>query len=202
MDCDVSCGVVQAREPWQTPASVPCENLLWTQFLHKARFALFIYCMFAKFGFAHMSLLHMQHTSISFIVISIFIMEHQVHPQVLQTWNMHLNSKDRWVELISCTRPVSLTGSESNIHHINLFFPTPLCCYWNIHWQRTQGQSWFSLYLGCKPSYFLIITRVVGTKHAIISLFVLWRQPFISSKTPKQYNCNVVLCGDKSLHTF
>lgn len=60
---------------WQTPASVPYKNLLWTQFLHKDRFDLFIYCRykkcfgFAEFGFARTTLLFRQYASISFIVI-------------------------------------------------------------------------------------------------------------------------------------
>lgn len=114
---------------------------------------------------------------------------------------MHLTliCKDRRVELSSCTRSVSLTGSRSNIHHINLSLPTALCCYWNIHWQHTQDQSWFSLYFRLQGELFFTSLLEWREQNSLLSLcLIVWWDPFNSSKTPEQHKCNVVLCGDKA----
>lgn len=113
---------------------------------------------------------------------------------------MHLTliCKDRRVELSSCTRSVSLTGSRSNIHHINFSLPTALCCYWNIHRQHTPEQSWFSLYFRLQAELFFTSLREWWEQNSLLSLrLIAWWDPFTPSTTPKQHICCVALCGDK-----
>lgn len=113
---------------------------------------------------------------------------------------MHLTliCKDRWVEFSSCTRSVSLTGTRSNIHHINLSLPTSLCCSWNIHWQHAQEQSWFSLYFRLQAERFLTSLLEWWEQNSLLFIcLIVWWDPFAPYKTPEQHKCNVVLCGDK-----
>lgn len=115
---------------------------------------------------------------------------------------MHLTliCKDRRVELSSCTRSVSLTGSRSNIHHIYLSLPTALCCYWNIHWQHAQEQVWFSLYFRLQAELFFTSLLEWWEQNSLLSLcLIVWWDPFTPSKTPKQHKCNV---GDKPYILF
>lgn len=83
---------------------------------------------------------------------------------------MHLTliCKDRWVELSAHTRSLDLTGSWSDIHHLNLRLPTALCCSWNIHWQHAQEQNRFSLYVRQQAKlifffFFYLISWVIET---------------------------------------
>lgn len=123
----------------------------------------------------------MRRTSISFIVVPFLLWnikcthKYCKHKICILPWSVRT---DGW-SLAPAQGLSVLMQNRSNIYHINLSLPTALCCYWNIHWQHTQGQSSFSLYFILQAKLFFTSSRGWWEQKSPLFLcLTVWWDPF------------------------